>query len=60
MYKIKCLNKISPAGIEKFGEGYTVGTDVEDYDAIMVRSASMQTKWSCRKSCSPLHARVPV
>jgi D-3-phosphoglycerate dehydrogenase / 2-oxoglutarate reductase len=41
MYKIKCLNKISPAGLAKFGEGYTVGTDVEDYDAIMVRSASM-------------------
>lgn len=41
MYRIKCLNKISPAGTGRFGENYTVGEDVENPDAILVRSASM-------------------
>ncbi len=41
MYRIKCLNKISPAGTERFGENYTVGEDVENPDAVLVRSASM-------------------
>ena len=41
MYRIKCLNKISPAGTERFGAGYSVGTDIENPDAILVRSASM-------------------
>lgn len=41
MYRIKCLNKISPAGTEKFSDEYTVGTEVENPDAVMVRSASM-------------------
>ena len=41
MYRIKCLNKISPAGTDRFGDGYAVGTDVENPDAVLVRSASM-------------------
>ena len=41
MYRIKCLNKISPAGTDRFGDGYTVGTDVENPEAVLVRSASM-------------------
>lgn len=41
MYKINCLNKISPAGTSRLGDAYTVGTDVADPDAILVRSASM-------------------
>jgi D-3-phosphoglycerate dehydrogenase len=41
MYKIQYLNKISPAGTARFGKEYEAGQDVQDPDAIMVRSASM-------------------
>ncbi|MBO4367751.1 MAG: phosphoglycerate dehydrogenase [Clostridia bacterium] len=38
---IKLMNKIAPIGIEKFGSGYTIGTDVQDPDGILVRSAPL-------------------
>lgn len=41
MYKIKCLNKISPVGTDRFDAGYQCGETVENPDAILVRSASM-------------------
>ncbi|MBR7142603.1 MAG: phosphoglycerate dehydrogenase [Clostridia bacterium] len=42
MYKIKLLNKISPVGTSRFDmKRYAVGDDVENPDAILVRSASM-------------------
>lgn len=41
MYHIKCLNKISSAGIQCFGENYICSENVENPDAILVRSASM-------------------
>ena len=41
MYRIKCLNRISPAGTGRFGKGYVCGEDIEKPDAILVRSASM-------------------
>lgn len=41
MYQIKCLNKISPIGTERFGENYVCGESVENPDAVLVRSASM-------------------
>ncbi len=42
MFNIKTLNKISQAGLSKFdGAKYAYGDDVENPDAIMVRSASM-------------------
>lgn len=41
MYKILTLNKISKFGIARFDEKYTVGEDIADPDAVMVRSASM-------------------
>ncbi|MGN0522172.1 MAG: phosphoglycerate dehydrogenase [Eubacterium sp.] len=42
MYNIKTLNKISDVGLSKFDAGkYTYGNDIENPDAIMVRSASM-------------------
>ncbi|WP_369297823.1 3-phosphoglycerate dehydrogenase family protein [uncultured Neglectibacter sp.] len=41
MFQIKCLNKISPLGLEKLGEGYTVSENVENPEGILVRSASM-------------------
>lgn len=42
MFHVKTLNKISPLGMEKFDRSaYTWGDDIENPDAIMVRSASM-------------------
>ena len=41
MYKILCLNKISPVGTKRFGESYTFSPEVENPDGILVRSASM-------------------
>lgn len=42
MNKILTLNKISPSGLENFDrKKYTYGSDIENADAIMVRSASM-------------------
>ena len=42
MYNIKLLNKIAACGTSVFEEGaYNVGENVENPDAIMVRSASM-------------------
>ena len=41
MYQVKCLNKISPLGTSRLGENYQVGEDIENPDAILVRSAAM-------------------
>lgn len=42
MYNIKTLNKISNVGLSKFDKSkYVYGDDIENTDAIMVRSASM-------------------
>ncbi len=42
MYNIKTLNKISNVGLSRFDKArYTVGDDVENEEAIVVRSASM-------------------
>ena len=42
MYTIKTLNKISQVGLSKFDKAkYVCGDDVENPDAIMVRSAAM-------------------
>ncbi len=42
MYNIKTLNKISPVGLSKFySSKYTYGDEIENPDAIMVRSAAM-------------------
>lgn len=42
MYKIKTLNKISNVGLSKFDKSkYLYGDDIENPEAIMVRSASM-------------------
>ncbi len=42
MFNIKTLNKISPLGMEKFNRNlYTWGDDIENPEAILVRSASM-------------------
>ncbi len=42
MYKIQLLNKIAKVGTDAFDlDKYTIGTEVENPDGIMVRSASM-------------------
>ena len=42
MYRIKTLNKISPAGLSVLDQTrYTISTDVENEDGILVRSADM-------------------
>ena len=41
MYNIKTLNKISPIGLNRLGDGFAVGDDIENPDAVLVRSASM-------------------
>ena len=42
MKKIKLMNKIAAVGTDIFDrDAYTVGEDVTDADAIMVRSASL-------------------
>ena len=41
MYRIKTLNKISPAGLSVLDQTrYTISTDVENEDGILVRSAA--------------------
>ena len=42
MYNIKTLNKIAAVGVDNFDKAkYNVADDIENPDAIMVRSASM-------------------
>ena len=41
MYQIKCLNPISPLGMELFSDQYQVTEDTAAANAILVRSASM-------------------
>ena len=41
MYKILCLNKVSPVGTKRFGEAYTFSPEMKEPDGILVRSAAM-------------------
>ncbi len=41
MYNIQTLNKISAAGLSRLGDNYAVADDVQNPDAILVRSASL-------------------
>lgn len=41
MYNIKTLNKISSVGLSRLGNNYTCADEIENPDAILVRSASM-------------------
>ena len=40
-YNIQTLNKISPLGLELFGDNYSISDNAENPDAILVRSAAM-------------------
>ncbi len=41
MYNVLTLNKIAAVGTSRLGENYTCGDDVQNPDAILVRSAAM-------------------
>ena len=41
MYTIKTLNKIAKCGLENFGANYQVGDEIENPDAIILRSFNM-------------------
>ena len=41
MYNILTLNKIAKVGTDRLGEGFNCSTDVENPDAVLVRSAAM-------------------
>lgn len=41
MYQYHCLNAISSAGLEVFNENYTKVDNMDDADAVLVRSAAM-------------------
>ena len=41
MYNVKTLNKISPVGLSRLGGNYAVGDDIQNPEAVLVRSASM-------------------
>lgn len=42
-FKIKTMNKISPKGLSLFGDGYSIGDAEAAPDAILVRSAQVDT-----------------
>ena len=41
MYKILCLNKVSPIGTDRLGANYEFSTDMQNPEGILVRSAAM-------------------
>ncbi len=56
MYKIKMLNKISPAGLAELGGNFVAGSDVTGEDGILVRSADMHG-YGFPASCGPSRGR---
>jgi len=42
-YRIKVLNKIAPEGLEMLGDKYSVSTDEQDPEGILVRSSQVDT-----------------
>ena len=41
MFNVQTLNKISKTGLSRLGDNYSVADDVQNPDAVLVRSASM-------------------
>ncbi len=41
MYRIYCLNNISPVGLAEFTDNYEITDNIDEADAILVRSANM-------------------
>ena len=42
MRKVCCLNPISKVGTDRLGEGYALTEQMEEADAVLVRSAEMK------------------
>ena len=49
MFKIATLNKISPVGLSHLTDNYTITENVDEANAILVRSQAMQSAFN-RKS----------
>ena len=60
MYNIKLLNKIAACGTDLFDSKYTVGENVENPSAIMVRSASMHEMEMPSELCAIARAGAGV
>lgn len=60
MYNIKLLNKIAACGTDLFDSKYTVGENVENPSAIMVRSASMHEMEMPAELCAIARAGAGV
>lgn len=59
MYRIKTLNKISSAGLDQLDKSrFQIGTEVENEDGILVRSAPMQD-YSFPPASGPSPGRAP-
>lgn len=41
MYKVHCMNNIAKVGTDQLGEGYELTAELEDADAVLVRSANL-------------------
>ena len=41
MFKVNCLNKISPVGMANLTDNYTVTENFDEADIVLVRSAAM-------------------
>ena len=41
MYKVHCLNKISPKGTDLLGENYQIADNIQEAQGVLVRSAAM-------------------
>ena len=54
MFQYKCLNPISQTGLGLFGEEYKQTEDLNNADAVLVRSAKMHEigRASCRERVS--------
>lgn len=51
MYKIGTLNKISPVGLARLTDDYTVVEDVAEANGIILRSYDMHLRWSFLTIC---------
>ena len=47
MFKVNCLNKISPVGMANLTDNYTVTENFDEADIVLVRSAAMQPCMRC-------------
>ena len=58
MFRIKTLNEISPVINKVFTADYAVGSEIDNEDAIIVRSAKMHDMPIFETACWPWRARA--